>query len=207
MLRESQNATGQITLRWSLVLLLVLLVIASRFGLDVVLGALLAGVVLRGWTRRMNIDTEALEHKFDAVGYGVFIPVFFIASGMTLDLPAITHDPLRLLIFFVLLLLVRGVPSLFVYRRAMRTRQRLEMTFITATTMPLLVALAEIGERDGVMLPATAAALIGAGVLSVLVYPLIAVTLHRSAPAAARTARASGGGAPDDQRPGASPGS
>jgi Kef-type K+ transport system membrane component KefB len=194
MIGESQNATGQITLRWSLVLLLVLLAIASRFGLDVVLGALLAGLVLRGWTHRMNIDTEALEHKFDAVGYGVFIPVFFIASGMTLDLPAIIGDPLRLLIFFVLLLLVRGVPSLFVYRRVMRRRQRLEMTFITATTMPLLVALAEIGEQDGVMLPATAAALIGAGALSVLVYPLIAVTLHRSAPP---TARASGGGARD----------
>jgi Kef-type K+ transport system membrane component KefB len=195
MIRESQDATGQITLRWSLVLLLVLLVIASRFGLDVVLGALLAGLVLRGWTHRMNIDTHSLENKFDAVGYGVFIPVFFIASGMTLDLPAIIRDPLRLLIFFALLLLVRGVPSLFVYRRAMRRRQRLEMTFITATTMPLLVALAEIGERDGVMLPSTAAALIGAGVLSVLVYPLIAVALHRAAPAAARDARASGGGA------------
>ncbi len=55
------------------------------------------------------------------------------------------------------------------------------MTFITATTLPLLIALAEIGQRDGVMLPATSAALVGAGVLSVLVYPLIAVTLHRSA--------------------------
>jgi Kef-type K+ transport system membrane component KefB len=197
MIRDSQNATGQITLRWSLVVLLVLLVIASRFGLDVVLGALLAGLVLRGWTHRMNIDAEALERKFDAVGYGVFIPIFFIASGMTLDLPAIIRDPLRLLIFFVLLLLVRGVPSLFVYRRAMRRRQRLEMTFITATTMPLLVALAEIGEQDGVMLPATAAALIGAGALSVLVYPLIAVTLHRSALPTAPDARASGGGARD----------
>jgi hypothetical protein len=66
------------------------------------------------------------------------------------------------------------------------------MTFIMATTMPLLVALAEIGERDGVMLPSTAAALIGAGVLSVLVYPLIAVTLHRSAPADDLEDRAAG---------------
>ena len=56
------------------------------------------------------------------------------------------------------------------------------MTFIAATTLPLLVALAEVGEQDRVMLPATAAALVGAGVLSVLVYPLIAVGLHRSAP-------------------------
>ena len=187
-IRENQQGTGQSTLRWSMVLLFLLLVIASRFGLDVVLGAVLAGMVLRGWTRRMNIDTTSLEHKFDTVGYGVFIPIFFVSSGMTLDVNAIIHNPLRLLLFFVLLLLVRGVPSLFVYRRTLPRRQRLEMTFITATTMPLLVALAEIGLRDGVMLPANAAALVGAGVLSVLVYPLIAVALRRSSPRRATAA-------------------
>ncbi len=182
MILEGQDATGQTTLRFAVVLLFVLLALASRFGLDVVLGAVLAGMVLRSWTRRLNLETAGLERKFDAVGYGVFIPIFFISSGMTLDLKAISHDPLRLLIFFLLLLIVRGLPSLLVYRRELAPRQRLEMTFITATTLPLLIALAEIGQQDGVMLPATAAALVGAGVLSVLVYPLIAVGLHRSAP-------------------------
>jgi len=182
MIREGQDATGQLTLRWAVVLLFVLLAVASRFGLDVVLGAMLAGIVLRGWTRRLNIDTAGLERKFDAVGYGIFIPVFFITSGMTLDLKAISQDPLRLLVIFALLLVVRGLPSLLVYRRALGARQRAEMTFITATTLPLLIALAEIGERDGVMLPATAAAMVGAGVLSVLIYPLIAVGLQRSGP-------------------------
>ena len=182
VIREGEDATGQTTLRWAVVLLFLLLAIASRFGLDVVLGALLAGMVLRAWTRRFHMDTEGLERKFDAVGYGIFIPIFFISSGMTLDLKAISQDPLRVLLFFVLLLVVRGLPSLLVYRHTLGARQRLEMTFITATTLPLLIALAEIGQRDGVMLPATAAGLIGAGVLSVLVYPLIAVGLHRSAP-------------------------
>jgi len=182
IIREGQDATGQTTLRWAVVLLFLLLAIASRFGLDVVLGAVLAGMVLRAWTHQFNMDTTGLEHKFDAVGYGIFIPIFFISSGMTLDVKAVAQDPLRLLLFFGLLLIVRGLPSLLVYRRALQARQRLEMTFITATTMPLLIALAEIGERDGIMLPATAAALVGAGVLSVLAYPLIAVTLHRSAP-------------------------
>jgi Kef-type K+ transport system membrane component KefB len=182
IIREGQDATGQTTLRWAVVLLFVLLAVASRFGLDVVLGAVLAGMVLRAWTRRLHMDTEGLERKFDAVGYGVFIPIFFISSGMTLDLKAISQDPLRLLLFFVLLLVVRGLPSLLIYRHALGARQRVEMTFITATTLPLLIALAEIGQRDGVMLPATAAALVGAGVLSVLIYPLIAVGLHRSAP-------------------------
>jgi Kef-type K+ transport system membrane component KefB len=182
IIREGQDATGQTTLRWAVVLLFVLLAVASRFGLDVVLGALLAGIVLRAWTRRFNMDTVGLEHKFDAVGYGIFIPIFFISSGMTLDLKAIGQDPLRMLIFFGLLLIVRGLPSLLVYRHELAPRRRVEMTFITATTLPLLIALAEIGQRDGVMLPATAAAMIGAGVLSVLVFPLIAVGLHRSAP-------------------------
>ena len=182
IIREGQDATGQTTLRWAVVLLFALLAFASRFGLDVVLGAMLAGMVLRAWTRRFKIDTTGLEHKFDAVGYGIFIPIFFVSSGMTLDLKAISQDPLRLLLFLLLLLIVRGLPSLLVYRRALTVRQRVEMTFITATSLPLLIALAEIGEQDGVMLPATAAALVGAGVLSVLIYPLIAVGLHRSAP-------------------------
>ena len=182
IIREGEDGTGQTTLRWAMVLLFLLLAVASRFGLDVVLGAVLAGMVLRAWTRRFKMDTTGLEHKFDAVGYGIFIPIFFISSGMTLDLKAISQDPLRLLTFLVLLLIVRGLPSLLVYRRALPARQRVEMTFITATTLPLLIALAEIGQEDGVMLPATEAALVGAGVLSVLVFPLIAVRLHRSAP-------------------------
>jgi Kef-type K+ transport system membrane component KefB len=182
IIREGEDATGQTTLRWAVVLLFALLAFASRFGLDVVLGAMLAGIVLRAWTRRLNMDVASLERKFDAVGYGIFIPIFFISSGMTLDLKAIAQDPLRLILLFLMLLIVRGLPSLLVYRRALPARQRVEMTFITATTLPLLIALADIGQQDGVMLPATSAALVGAGVLAVLVFPLVAVSLHRSAP-------------------------
>jgi Kef-type K+ transport system membrane component KefB len=182
IVREGQDETAQVTLRGALVLLFALLAVASRFGLDVVLGALLAGMVLRGWARHSNMDITGLEHKFDAVGYGIFIPIFFVSSGMSLDLKAIGQDPLRLLVFLALLLIVRGLPSLLVYRRALPVRQRVEITFITATTLPLLIALVDIGQQDGIMLPATAAALVGAGVLSVLLFPLIAVTLHRSAP-------------------------
>jgi Kef-type K+ transport system membrane component KefB len=179
VIRQGQRATAQTTLRWSIVLLLVLLVAAERFGLDVVLGAVLAGMVLRSWTRRMGVDVVPLEEKLDAVGYGFFIPVFFVSSGMTLDVQAIAEAPLRLLAFLVLLLVVRGLPSLLVYRRALPLRQRVEMTFITATTMPLLVALAAIGLSDGIMIPANAAAMVGAGVLSVLIYPSIAAAVAR----------------------------
>jgi Kef-type K+ transport system membrane component KefB len=101
------------------VLLMVLLVAAERFGLDVVLGAMLAGIVLRTWTKRMGVDVEPLEIKLDAVGYGIFIPIFFVASGMSLDIGAVIANPLRLVVFFVLLLVVRGLPSLVVYARVM----------------------------------------------------------------------------------------
>lgn len=183
ILREGEGSTAQTYVRWAMVLLLLLLVIAQEFGLDVVLGAFLAGVVLRRWAPG---DVHALESKLDAIGYGFFIPLFFVASGMTLDIRSIAGAPLRLLVFFVLLLVVRGVPALFLYRRDLPPAQRVEMMFLTATALPLLVALAEIGLRNGTMLRENAAALVGAGVLSVLVFPMVAVVVQRRARAQGR---------------------
>jgi Kef-type K+ transport system membrane component KefB len=176
ILREGEGATSQTTVRFTVVLLLLLLVIASEFGLDVVLGAFLAGIVLRRWAPG---DVHALEGKLDALGYGFFIPLFFVASGMTLDIRSIAEAPARLLVFFVLLLLVRGVPALFLYRKELPAVQRVQMMFLTATALPLLVALAEIGLRNGTMLRENAAALVGAGALSVLVFPTAAVAIGR----------------------------
>jgi Kef-type K+ transport system membrane component KefB len=176
ILTEGQDATAQTTLRWTVAMLLLLLLIANDFGLDVVLGAFLAGVVLRRWAPG---DVESLEGKLDAVGYGFFIPVFFVTSGMNLDLQSIVQAPARLALFFVLLLVVRGLPSLLIYRSALPRPQRFELVFLMATALPLLVALSEIGLESGHMLPENAAALVGAGVLSVLVFPAIAVAIDR----------------------------
>jgi Kef-type K+ transport system membrane component KefB len=193
ILQEGEGATAQTTVRWTVVLLLLLLVIAEEFGLDVVLGAFLAGVVLRRWAPG---DLHALEGKLDTIGYGFFIPLFFVASGMTLDIRSIAEAPLRLLVFFVLLLAVRGVPALFLYRRDLPTVQRVQMMFLTATALPLLVALAEIGLRNGTMLAENAAALVGAGVLSVLVFPMAAVAIERRRRAVERPPSAPAAGAP-----------
>jgi Kef-type K+ transport system membrane component KefB len=178
ILREGEGATAQTYLRWTVALLLLLLLIAEEFGLDVVLGAFLAGIVLRRWSPG---DVRVLEEKLDAIGYGFFIPLFFVASGMTLDVRSIAEAPLRLLVFFALLLVVRGVPALFLYRRDLPPAQRVQTMFLTATALPLLVALAEIGLRNGTMLRENAAALVGAGALSVLVFPMVAVLIHRRA--------------------------
>jgi len=176
ILAEGEHATSQTTLRWTVFLLFALLVVAEDFGLDVVLGAFLAGVVLRRWA---PLDVHALEAKLDAVGYGLFIPVFFVSSGMTLDLNAIAEAPERLLVFFLLLVVVRGLPALALYRQDLPLVQRLQMTLLTATALPLLVALSQIGLSTGHMLPENAAALVGAGVLFVMVYPGVALATNR----------------------------
>jgi Kef-type K+ transport system membrane component KefB len=174
--RAGENATSQTTLRITIALLFGLLVVAGRFGLDIVLGAFLAGIILRRWAPG---DVHALESKLDAIGYGFFIPIFFISSGMSLDIKSIAAAPERLAVFFALLILVRGLPAMFLYRRDLVLVQRVQMMLLTATALPLLVALSEIGLSTGNMLPENAAALVGAGVLSVILLPGIAVALNK----------------------------
>ena len=171
-----QDETGQITLRATVLLLVALIALTDQFHLDAVLGAFLAGVVLRRW---VGAAAPQLEAKLDAVGYGFFVPVFFVSSGMALDLPAIADAPLRLLLFFVLMLAVRGGPVLLVHRRVLPLRQRGQVALVSATALPVLVALTEIGLRSGTMLRENAAALVGAGVLTVLLLPALAIALDR----------------------------
>ncbi|MGZ8581329.1 MAG: cation:proton antiporter [Actinomycetota bacterium] len=175
VMEEGQHETSQTTLRLTVLLLVALLFLSAEFGLDIVLGAFFAGMVLKRWAPG---DVESLERKLDAVGYGFFIPVFFVSSGMGLDVVSIVESPGRLLGFFALLLLVRGVPALFVYRKDLPAPRRVQMMLLTATALPLLVALSEIGLQNGSMLPENAAALVGAGVLSVAIFPLLAVRLQ-----------------------------
>jgi Kef-type K+ transport system membrane component KefB len=185
VMAAGEHSASQTTLRWSVVLLLALLAFAARFGLDIVLGAFLAGVVLRQWSPG---DVRQLEAKLDAVGYGVFIPVFFVSAGMSLDIASIVDQPLLVLGLLALLLVVRGLAVLVVYRRALTGAERVQMALLTATTLPLLVALTLVGLRNGTMRPENAAALVGAGVASVLLFPAVAVTL-RARPAQRRRRR------------------
>jgi Kef-type K+ transport system membrane component KefB len=173
---SGRDSTSQTTLRITVALLVGLLLLAEDFGIDVVLGAFIAGMVLRKWGPS---DPEAFDAKLDAIGYGFFIPIFFVASGMTIEIDEIAAAPERMLLFFVLLLVVRGGPTLLMYRSSLpRLRPRTSLTFLNATALPLIVALTEIGLQTGVMLPENAAALVGAGALSVLVFPLIATRFY-----------------------------
>jgi Kef-type K+ transport system membrane component KefB len=175
MVLAGADTTAQSTLRWTIVLLLGLLVLTGEFGVDAVLGAFVAGSVLRRW---VGDGAASLGSKLDAVGYGFFIPAFFVYSGMNLHLDSILEAPQRLVGFFLLLVAARAVPVFLVHMRALDLVPRVQLALCSATTLPLLVALAEIGRRNGAMLPENAAALVGAGVLSVLVFPTITVALQ-----------------------------
>ena len=175
-IEESEHETTQLTVRGTVLLLTLLLAVTEQFHLDAVLGAFMAGMVLRRWAGR---GLPALEGKLDALGYGFFIPIFFVYSGMSMDLRSMVSAPLRVLMFAVLMLLVHVVAVQLLYRRVLDARERWQMALVTSTALPLLVAISEIGLRNGTMLPENAAALVGAGVLTVLVFPALAVVLRR----------------------------
>jgi Kef-type K+ transport system membrane component KefB len=174
-----QHETTQIVVRGTVLLLIVLIAVTNEFHLDAILGAFLAGMVLRRWA---GPSAPMLEFKLDTVGYGFFVPLFFVYSGMGLDIHSIAGAPLRVVTLFALMLAVRGLPALLVYRGVLSMPERVQTALITATSLPLLVALTEIGLRNGTMLRENAAALVGAGVLTVLALPAIATTLHHPDP-------------------------
>ena len=178
---ENRHATSQATLRITVVLLVGLLLITQRFGVEAALGAFFAGMVLR--QVRTGPSSE-LDEKLDAVGYGFFIPVFFVVSGMALDVD-VDRATTRCACWSSSCCCSWSAACRRCWCTAARSplRERFEMMLLTATALPLLVALSEIGLSSGVMLPENAAALVGAGVLSVAIFPLIAVRLRRRAEA------------------------
>lgn len=180
VVERGHHSSSQTALRLTVLLLVALLVVANRFGLDVVLGAFVAGVILR---RYLPPEQETLlAVKVEGVAFGIFVPIFFIVSGANLDTASILQNPLRLVIFFVLLLLVRGVPQFFVYRQAIPDPlERGRFSLLVATALPIIVAVTTMETGAGLMRPENAAALVGAGALSVLVFPLLAAAMARPA--------------------------
>lgn len=184
---RGHSTSSQTAVRWTVVLLLFLLGLAATFGLDAVLGAFVAGVVLRRYAPPG--EGNRLAPKLEALGFGFFIPLFFVMSGAKLDIDSIVSDPVRLVVFFVLLFAVRGVPQFLLYRYALPdVRERWQFMLYVATALPILVAITSLEVDNGVMLPSNAAALVGAGALSVLVFPLVGDRINAVAVAAQRAA-------------------
>jgi Kef-type K+ transport system membrane component KefB len=179
LLERSLHTSGQFAIRGAVVLVFALAALASDLGLDLLLGGFVAGVIVR--LALAGREIALFESKLTAVGYGFFIPFFFVTSGLKFDLSALTEDPIRLLevpLFLALFLVVRGVPALLLYGRVFDMRDRRALAFFTSTQLPLVVAITTIAIDQGHMRASTAASLVGAAILSTMIFPLVGLKLR-----------------------------
>jgi Kef-type K+ transport system membrane component KefB len=205
VLQRLQDTTAQIRVRGAVLLLLSCVVLASFFGLEVILGAFIAGVILRLIDADSMMTHLQFPVKLEAVGFGVFIPVFFVSTGLSFDLSALLASPatiLRVPIFLLALLVVRGIPAM-LYRPLVGTRRTLAAALLQATSLSFIVAAAQIGMQLSLITRATGAALIAAGILSVVLFPLLALTiLHAAQPPHSRTTHPTSTSRPRPSAPG-----
>jgi Kef-type K+ transport system membrane component KefB len=197
LFERTLEKSSQLAVRWIVVLVFALALLASDLGLDLLLGGFAAGVITRQVLKTREVP--AFDSKLSAVAFGVFIPFFFVVSGMQLDVDALFGSPsgvLKLVLFFGLFLVVRGTPALLLYRGILDRQDRLALAFFTSTQLPLVLAITALAQDGGHMSSSTAAALIGAAVLSTLVYPIVGLRLRSDrpvAPAPIDTASLAGG--------------
>lgn len=176
-----QDTTAQIRVRGAVLLLIAFVALASRFGLEAILGAFLAGVVLGVVDRDPRMTHPHFRTKLEGIGYGFLIPVFFVASGVTFDLDALLSSPSTLLrapLFLAALLAARGLPAL-LYRPLVGARRTVAAALLQATSLPFIVVATRIGVSLDLITAANAAALVAAGLLSVVLFPLLALGLLR----------------------------
>jgi len=183
VLLRLQDTTAEIRVRFAVVLLIAFTFLAERFGLESILGAFLAGAVV-GLVDRDTTTHPRFRVKLEAIGYGFLIPVFFVSSGIRLDLTGLLAHPsalARVPLFLVALLVARGVPALFGLR-SQGWRATVAIGLLQATSLPFIVTATQIGTTLGKISPVTGAALVCAGLLSVLIFPVTALGLLRGTP-------------------------
>ena len=183
--RRLHETTAQMGVRIAFLLLVALVLMAEEFGLEVVLGAFLAGAMVSLLDRDKAVDRSGLRAKLEGVGFGVFIPIFFVVSGASLDLDALfsSLDTAMLVpATLVALLVVRALPAL-LYRRFVDRPQTIAAGLLQATSLPFVVAATQIGVELDKISEATAAGLVAGGVLSVLLFPAVALRVLEAEPA------------------------
>ncbi len=183
LVRATLHTSGQFAIRFVVLVVAALVGLSLALGLDMLLGAFAAGVICRVLlSGAKESDARLIETKLEAVAFGVLVPVFFIETGITFDLHTLVTDPHALLllpILLVLLLVVRGLPGSIAAPPGSTFADRASLTLFSATGLPIIVAVTSIGVADHDLTSGTATALVGAGMLSVLIFPVVALTLRR----------------------------
>ena len=178
-LERTFEASSQLAVRITVLLVFGLVLLAGKLGLDVLIGGFVAGMIVR--LALKGHELQVFESKLTAVGFGFFVPFFFITSGIEFDLAALGSLTaiLKLALFFVLFLVVRGAPAMLLYRKVLSARDRAALAFYSATELPLVVAITTLATETGNMKTSTAAGLVGAAMLSTLVFPFVGLALRK----------------------------
>jgi Kef-type K+ transport system membrane component KefB len=180
-LERTFEASSQLAVRITVVLIFGLVLLAGQLGLDILLGGFVAGMITR--LALQGHELQVFESKLTAVGFGFFVPFFFVTSGISFDLAALGSlgAIAKLAMFFVLFLVVRGVPALLLYRGVLSLRDRAALAFYSATELPLVVAITTIAVETDHMKTSTAAGLVGAAMLSTMIFPFVGQALRSGA--------------------------
>ncbi|MET9404059.1 cation:proton antiporter [Kitasatospora sp. NPDC002965] len=185
LIRRTLRTSGQFAVRTVILALATMVAAALWLDLDMLLGAFTAGIVSRLLLSDVpEAEGEVIEAKLEGIGFGFLVPVFFVVSGMNFDLSALLGDPGTLLLvplFLALLLAVRGLPAALIAPAGLGRRDRVALGLYGATALPLVVVITTIEVDSGHLPSSTAAALVGAGMLSVLCFPLTAQRLRGDA--------------------------
>jgi Kef-type K+ transport system membrane component KefB len=173
------HTSGQFAVRSIMFILTVLVVLSMVLGLDMLLGAFAAGVLWKvAIARAPERDRKVIETKLDAVAFGFLVPIFFIDTGIDFDLGALTSSPMALgllPLFLLLLLIIRGLPSMLAAPPKSSFAEKRAIMLFGATGLPIIVAVTAIGRDQGFISSGISSALVGAGMLSVLLFPLLAL--------------------------------
>ncbi|MFL5901952.1 MAG: cation:proton antiporter [Solirubrobacterales bacterium] len=185
-LERTFETSSQLAVRITVVLVFGLVLLAGKLGLDVLIGGFVAGMIVR--LALKGHELQVFESKLTAIGFGFFVPFFFVTSGIEFDLAALgsTTALLKLAMFFFLFLVVRGTPAMLLYRGVLSARDRAALAFYSATELPLVVAITTIATETGHMKTSTAAGLVGAAMLSTLIFPFVGLALRKSSEAEQR---------------------
>lgn len=182
VVERTMETSGQLPARLAVCSLILLVVLSEHLKIDMVLGAFVAGALVRAAIERRH--DEALNARFAGLGSAFAIPIFFITSGVRLDVVSLFSNPLTLMmvpVYALIMLAARGLPALLLYRSDLSSRQRVALALHSATQLSLVVAITGIAVKNGQMPGGQGAALVGAGILTMLLFPALARSVLRQA--------------------------
>jgi Kef-type K+ transport system membrane component KefB len=186
LIKHTMRSSTQVAVRLSLLLIMAFIFFTNELNIEYLLGACGAGIVVGQVVKMVEShapeEVEDLRIKYEALGFGLFIPIFFVVTGVQFDLASLLAHPSGLLLVPVCVLaflVVRGLPALLLYQRVLPPSARGALAILSATELPIVITVTSYGVGSGNMTSELAAILVGAAMLSVLIFPVAGMAWRR----------------------------